>query len=959
MQSVRSTVPFATRFPKSPLLAACLLAVALLACAAPAQAVKRIYLANDEHTDYFWTADDVTYRAAFLGMLDFYMAQAESTASNPVDSRGRFNADCSLWMWEYERNKTPAQFARLMNHVRAGDISMPLNAAVICYGGSPAEAVLRSMYYAGRLERRFALRFPLAVAMENQTLPGGLVSLWAGSGAKYSWRGVCGCASRTAYTPRPREIYRWTGPDGQSVTMKWNTMTNGTTGIGGYLEASSLGSMVTYLESNTFASVWPYTDVSAAFGYGGDALDTRTTGFLTASAQKSTPNRRVIVSNETDFFEDFLATYGASLPTFSGSFGNEWELYQASMGNTTARFRRAVEKLRTAEALATIATANHPAFMTGRETARDKAFMAAGLYYEHDWTADGPVARTTRAQFQRDQLALMETYVNTLQADALASVAADVATAGTGERHLVFNPLSWERTDFADLTTSVAAPRRVVDVASGAEVPSQTLSSGVVRILASAVPSVGYRVYEVQPQAAAAWAAAAAVTLPGFDNGLYGVTLGNRGHLTSVVDHRDADRNLVASGSALNDLASGTGTVTLESAGPVSATLRVSPASTPAHTTRVTLYAGVDRVDVENTITANFTGQSEYFSKFNLASPTVRHEEVGMIATAARAANGGDYADANARTDYLSFGHFADFSEATRGVTMSNADCSFFQLGASTTTTLDAGSPQIRAVVGMQVDGTSYGILNQGGDTQFLNRFALRRHGAYDPAAAMRFSLEHQNPFVTARLTGTPAGPLPADTLCFVRMPSPDVLLWALKPAEDGASAGTIARVWNLANAPRTFSLSLPTLSEIVATRTTHIETDLSGGVADGGVMSDALERQQMATYRILPAPLPTDTGAGVSGRVHGLSVFPNPSARLANATIAFRVTQRGAVRVRVMDVRGAVVATLHDGVLEAGDQQLAWDRRDAAGRALRSGVYFVVAESGGRRVTRRLAVLD
>ena len=37
-------------------------------------------------------------------------------------------------------------------------------------------------------------------------------------------------------------------------------------GIGGYLEASTLGSMVTYLESNTFTNVWPW-DVCAAFGY--------------------------------------------------------------------------------------------------------------------------------------------------------------------------------------------------------------------------------------------------------------------------------------------------------------------------------------------------------------------------------------------------------------------------------------------------------------------------------------------------------------------------------------------------------------------------------------------------------------------------------------------------------------------------------------------------------------------
>src|SRR5207344_2846285 len=115
----------------------------------------------------------------------------------PTDSRGRFNTDGSLWIWEYERNRSATQFNRLVGHLRDGSLTMPLNPAVLCYGAMPAEAVLRSMYYAGRLERRLGLRFPLAMAMENQTLPGGLASLWAGSGAQYSWRGVCGCASKT------------------------------------------------------------------------------------------------------------------------------------------------------------------------------------------------------------------------------------------------------------------------------------------------------------------------------------------------------------------------------------------------------------------------------------------------------------------------------------------------------------------------------------------------------------------------------------------------------------------------------------------------------------------------------------------------------------------------------------------------------------------------------------------
>ena len=937
--------------------------MALVFAFAPAAAAfNRIYIANDDHTDYFWSGDDVQYRAVFLGMLDFYMAQAEATATNPPDARGRFNCDGSLWVWEYEHHKTPADFARLVNHMRAGDITMPLNTAVICYGGSPAEAVLRSMYYAGRLERRYTMRFPLVLAMENQTLPGGLASLWAGAGAQYSWRGVCGCATRTVFKPRPREIYQYVGPDGQGVCMKWNTQVRGANHLGGYYEASDPAGTVDYLDQDPgYGAVWPWA-TRAAFGYGGDSLQSSTNAFVNAALSLSDTTREVIVSNEVDFFQDFLARYANQVPTFSGSFGNEWELYQASMGAVTASFRRSVEKLRTAEALATLASWQHHDFMSGRETARDAAFMAMGLFYEHDWTADGVVPRDRRAQFQRDELALTQAYVDTLQANALATVAADVATVAGAERHLVFNPLSWTRTDAVDLLTAVPEPRRVVDVASGAEVPSQAVSATCVRILAGGVPSVGYRVYEVQAHAPAAFPASAAVTLPAMDNGVYRVALGSRGQLTSLLDHRDGDRELVdtGSGGAINDLGSGAGTVTLESSGPVSTTLRVDAGGTPAHRVRVTLVAGVDRVAVEDSVTENFGGTVAWQSSFALPGAVLHHEEVGMIATADRAANGGDYADENARTDYLSFGHFADFSAGGRGVTVSNADASFFQAGQSTTTFLDATTPSLAAVVGMQVDGPSLGIANQGGDAAFLDSFAFRRHDAFDPAAAMRFALEHQDPLVEARLTGGASGPLPATTYSFVSLPSSDVLLWALKPAEEGIGAGVIARVWNLAAAQRPLALALPQVPAMRAEQTTHLETGLGPASVVGGSLTDLLERQQLRTYRLTPDPesLGTSPGPGTV-MLTSFAVYPNPVRLGGTASVTFRLAGATRVRVRVRDLRGATVATLCDGELAAGLRQLTWDRRDAAGRAVRPGLYFVDADAGTARAHGRVAVLE
>src|SRR6185295_15782520 len=98
-----------------------------------------------------------------------------------------------------------------------------------------------------------------------------------------------------------------------------------------------------------------------------------------------------------------------------------------------------------------------------------------------------------------------------------------------------------------------------------------------------------------------------------------------------------------------------------------------------------------------------------------------------------------------------------------------------------------------------QVDGPGLGINNQGGDTQFLDRFALRTHGPYDPVAAMQLALEHQNPLVAFRIPVGGGSEMPQDRKSFLYV-DPPALLWALKPADDGIGNGVIVRVWNVSD---------------------------------------------------------------------------------------------------------------------------------------------------------------
>jgi hypothetical protein len=81
------------------------------------------------------------------------------------------------------------------------------------------------------------------------------------------------------------------------------------------------------------------------------------------------------------------------------------------------------------------------------------------------------------------------------------------------------------------------------------------------------------------------------------------------------------------------------------------------------------------------------------------------------------------------------------------------------------------------------------------------------------------------------------------------------------------------------------------------------------------------------------------DVGAPPKGCALTISSYPNPFN--PSTTIRYTVPREGPTRVDIHDARGTLVATLVDGVREAGAYTRAWNGRDAAGRAGVSGIDF------------------
>lgn len=252
---------------------------------AGAQPAKRVFLASDAQTDYMWTADEETYRQAYLEMVDYYLDQADRTAGEAADHQARWNCDGSLWMWTYEKNRTAAQFKRFVG--RCGREADPDEVELAAARG--------------------------------------------GEGKRDFHANEC---------------------------------------VGGYAEPYDPGASLDFIETNArFRQVWPY-EVTGIFGKDWDRLKTMNDEVVTAAKKRTTAERRLIVSNEEDLLRDFEATYGKDLPRFSAAFGNEWDLYIASVAELSARARRVTERLRTAEALAALVSLRRPEFMKGRESAR-------------------------------------------------------------------------------------------------------------------------------------------------------------------------------------------------------------------------------------------------------------------------------------------------------------------------------------------------------------------------------------------------------------------------------------------------------------------------------------------------------------------------------------------------------------------------------------------------------------
>jgi hypothetical protein len=103
--------------------------------------------------------------------------------------------------------------------------------------------------------------------------------------------------------------------------------------------------------------------------------------------------------------------------------------------------------------------------------------------------------------------------------------------------------------------------------------------------------------------------------------------------------------------------------------------------------------------------------------------------------------------------------------------------------------------------------------------------------------------------------------------------------------------------------------------------------------------------------YPCCPFPPCTDAPAALQV---SLSVQPNPFNPTTTVKFTAAIGTKGSVKI--FNLRGELVRTLHDG--EFTRQTFTWDGTDHRGATVASGVYVITATADGHRQTAKTALV-
>ncbi|MBC7326562.1 hypothetical protein H5T87_00405 [bacterium] len=547
------------------------------------------------------------------------------------------------WQVENFLKGEPDKIGELFQLLRDGHLSLQGLYANMLTGLCSPEALARLCLFAGQVAKMG--KFPLDSALLSD-VPSAIwstPSILSASGIKYFAEAINTYRARFPYPPHP---FYWEGPDGGKVLFFPSPGYGWARGIGLLESMESLSSKIASLIEGLEGGGYPY-DAYLLYGgfYDNELLDPQFMK-LVEEWNKKYAYPRIIVATNSEFFRYLEEKYGDKIPTYKFDAGAYWEDGAVSTAKELAMNREAKNWATEAEILFSISSLLAPSFKYPTEELKE-LWRNILMFDEHTWGAwcsvSDPYAETTIKQWEIKSAFANNAYEQgkKLREEAISHFATLVSS--DGESLLVFNPLSFPRSDIV----RAKIPLDEFALFDGSEEIAWQRDGEDVIFFLKDVPTLGYKVLRIERRKPSPSSSAFSVSNGKIENKFFQVEADEKG-IFSLID-KISGRQLVDEGKRLGDylyLAGPggkqevhnleKGRVWVENVGPVFADLCYSSSAykTPSFTLRLRLYRDLPRCDLQVELEKEETLDKEsVFISFPFAfyKPRVRLEYPGCV----------------------------------------------------------------------------------------------------------------------------------------------------------------------------------------------------------------------------------------------------------------------------------------------------------------------------------------
>jgi hypothetical protein len=827
----------------------------------------KVFYAPNEHLDVGYT----DYRSKVAEVH----ARSMDELLRVLDAhpKYRFNLDGSWIADQWLDLRSTRHTAQLLPHVRAGQVGMNAFYSSIATEYPSLEESFRNLYLSKELEQSLGIPFDFALVSDVPSVSWSVPSVLASAGIRYFANG--GNQDRGPMVVHGhwsvRSPFWWEGPDGQRVLAWFSSHYHQFKALFGLPPApeSGKGGLARFLKSYQQAGYVP--DAVLLYGTEVENLPTEYDDACFVerwNAEFAWP--KIITCQFSDFFRYIEHLYATNLPVVRGTGGAYWADNFGIIAAATSRDRANQARAVAAESMAALTCALAPKLRFSRELDRE-IWRDLLLYAEHNFGIGGLNDKPECDEAvgivreKEDQTVRAQWNIDKLLRRGLSQLADQIETEG--QNLIVFNPLAWKRgglvryqvpagTTLTNLTTRQLTEFEVVAEKDGFQ---------TIRFLAADVPPLGYQVYRFGRGRARHVPPAGQPASNTVENRYYRITLAPaRAAISSIYD-KELGRELVDSSSPYmaNEylFVSGGGTEAGRGRGaedtqllhpfrwlpPAELTihrsenggllgvektpwgqrvrLSASALHTPRIETEILLPDARKELEVRNAIQVDllYAKQASYFAfPWALAKPTFRYDiPNGFVNPARDLLEGGC-------SDWFAVQHLVNAEDSGLAISVATPDAPLVCLGdiyrGRWLPRFTNESPVV----------FSYALNNYWSPkwagkkvAELQYRYTLTSNPRFEPAVSARWGREARCPLELAALKSSDKlpglhGHLPPTQAGFVTLSPDNLVLTALKPAEDGQ--GLVVRILETGGCETDGVLDLPLLKLVSAHEANAVE---------------------------------------------------------------------------------------------------------------------------------------